>query len=52
MEASALNWVNFPRFLQIEIHVIFQRVCENIIRAYKHKRILIFSDSQAALSGD
>jgi ribonuclease HI len=34
---------------QTEIYAILQCACENIRRAYKHKRILIFSDSQAAL---
>jgi hypothetical protein len=36
---------------QTKIHAILQSVKENIRRAYKHKRILIFSDSQAALRG-
>jgi hypothetical protein len=31
------------------MYAILQCTCENIRRAYKHKRILIFSDSQAAL---
>jgi len=34
---------------QTEIYAILQCACENIRRAYKNKRILIFSDSQAAL---
>jgi ribonuclease HI len=32
-----------------EIYAILQCACENIRRAYKNKRILILSDSQAAL---
>ena len=39
----------FERVFQTEIFVILQCACENIIRAYKDKRILIFFDSQAAL---
>ena len=39
----------FATVFQTEIHAILQCACENIRRAYKHKRILIFSDSQAAL---
>jgi len=34
---------------QTEIYAILQCACENIRRAYKNKRVLIFSDSQAAL---
>jgi ribonuclease HI len=34
---------------QTEIYIILQCAYENIIRAYKNKQILIFSDSQAAL---
>jgi ribonuclease HI len=34
---------------QTEIYAILQCACGNIRKAYKHKRILIFSDSQAAL---
>jgi ribonuclease HI len=34
---------------QTEIYAVLQCACETIRRAYKHKRILIFSDSQAAL---
>jgi len=34
---------------QTEIYAILQCACENVRRAYKNKRILIFSDSQAAL---
>jgi ribonuclease HI len=34
---------------QTEIYAILQCACENIGRAYKNKRILIFSDSQAVL---
>jgi ribonuclease HI len=34
---------------QTEIYAILQCACENIKRAYKNKRILILSDSQAAL---
>ena len=39
----------FATVFQIEIYAILQCACENIRRAYKNKRILIFSDSQAAL---
>ena len=39
----------FATVFQTEIHAILQCACENIRRAYKHKRILIFSNSQAAL---
>jgi ribonuclease HI len=39
----------FATVFQTEIYAILQCACENIRRAYKHKRILIFSDSQAAL---
>jgi hypothetical protein len=39
----------FAPVFQTEIYAILQCVCENIRRAYKHKQILIFSDSQAAL---
>ena len=39
----------FATVFQTEIYAIFQCACENIRRAYKNKRILIFSDSQAAL---
>jgi hypothetical protein len=41
-------WVNSPVF-QIEIYAILQCANENIRMAYRNKRILIFSDSQAAL---
>ena len=34
---------------QTEMYAILRCVCENIRRAYKNKRILIFCDSQAAL---
>ena len=34
---------------QTEIYAILQCTCENIRRAHKNKRILIFYDSQAAL---
>jgi hypothetical protein len=40
----------FATVFQTEIHAILQRAGENIRRAYKNKRILIFSDSQAALN--
>jgi hypothetical protein len=39
----------FTTVFQTEIYAILQCACENIIRAYKNKRILIFSKSQAAL---
>jgi len=39
----------FATVFQTEIYAILQCACENIRRAYKKKRILIFSDSQAAL---
>jgi ribonuclease HI len=39
----------FATVFQTEIYAILQRACENIRRAYKNKRILIFSDSLAAL---
>jgi len=39
----------FVTVFQTEIFAILQRARENIRRAYKNKRILIFSDSQAAL---
>jgi hypothetical protein len=38
-----------PQFFQTEIYAILQCAFENIRRTYKNKRILIFSDSQAAL---
>ena len=38
----------FAMVFQTEIYAILQCACENI-RAYKNKRILIFSDSQVAL---
>ena len=41
----------FATVFQTEIYAILQCACENIRRAYKNKRILIFSDSQAALQG-
>jgi ribonuclease HI len=44
-EASVSLWVN----IQTKIHAILQCACDNIRRSYRHKRILIFSDSQAAL---
>jgi len=34
---------------QTEIYAILQCACENIRRAYKNKRVLTFSNSQAAL---
>jgi hypothetical protein len=40
---------NFATVFQTEIYAILQCACENIRRAYKNKRILILSDSQAAL---
>jgi ribonuclease HI len=40
---------NFATVFQTEIYAILQCECENMRRAYKHKRIVIFSDSQAAL---
>jgi ribonuclease HI len=39
----------FATVFQTEICAILQCACENIRRVYKHKWILIFSDSQAAL---
>jgi len=39
----------FATVFQTEIYAILQYACENIRRAYKNKRILIFSDSQVAL---
>jgi ribonuclease HI len=39
----------FATVFQTEIYAILQCAYENIRRAYKNKRILIFSDSQAAL---
>jgi len=39
----------FATVFQTEIYAILQCAFENIRRAYKNKRILIFSDSQAAL---
>jgi hypothetical protein len=39
----------FASVFQTEIYAILQCAYENIRRAYKNKRILIFSDSQAAL---
>jgi ribonuclease HI len=39
----------FATVFQTEIYAILQCACENIRRAYKNKRILIISDSQAAL---
>ena len=39
----------FATLFETEIYAILQCACENIRRAYKNKRILIFSDSQAAL---
>jgi ribonuclease HI len=40
---------NFATVFQTEIYAILQCAYENIRRAYHNKRILIFSDSQAAL---
>jgi len=39
----------FVTVFQNKIYVIVQHAFENLRRAYKNKRILIFSDSQAAL---
>jgi len=39
----------FATVFQTERYAILQCACENIRRAYKNKRILSFSDSQAAL---
>jgi len=39
----------FATVFQTEIYAILQCACENIRRAYKNKRILIFSDGQVAL---
>jgi hypothetical protein len=39
----------FATVFQTEIYAILQCACENIRRAYRDKRILIISDSQAAL---
>jgi hypothetical protein len=41
----------FATVFQTEIYAILQYAYENIRRAYRNKRILIFSDSQAALNG-
>ena len=41
--------IKFATVFQIEIYTILQCACENIRKAYNNKRILIFSDSQAAL---
>jgi len=41
----------FATVFQTEIYAILQCAYENIRRAYKNKQILIFSDSQASLSG-
>jgi ribonuclease HI len=38
----------FAMVFQTEIYAILQCACENIKRAYRNKRILIISDSQAA----
>jgi ribonuclease HI len=46
--AWASLWVNSPVF-QAEIYAILQCAYENIRRAYRNKRILIFSYSQVAL---
>jgi hypothetical protein len=42
-------WGKFAMVFQTEIYAILQCACGNIRRAYKHKWILIFPDSQAAL---
>jgi ribonuclease HI len=39
----------FATVFQTEVYAILQCACENLRRAYRNKRILIFSDSQAAL---
>jgi hypothetical protein len=39
----------FTTVFQTEVYAILQCACENLRRAYRNKRILIFSDSQAAL---
>jgi ribonuclease HI len=39
----------FATVFQTEIYAILQCACENIRTVYKHKQILIFSDSHAAL---
>jgi ribonuclease HI len=39
----------FATEFQTEIYAILQYACENIRRAYKNKRVIILSDSQAAL---
>jgi hypothetical protein len=39
----------YATVFQTEIYAILQCACENIRRAYRNKRILTFSDSQAAL---
>jgi hypothetical protein len=39
----------FASVFETEIYAILQCAYENIRRAYKNKRILIFFDSQAAL---
>jgi hypothetical protein len=43
------RWLRPGIVFQTEIYAILLCAYENIRRAYKHKRILIFSDSQAAL---
>jgi len=40
----------YATVFQTKVYAILQCACENIRRAYKNKWILIFSDSQAALS--
>jgi hypothetical protein len=39
----------FATVFKTEIYATLQCACENIRRAYKHKRVLIFFGSQAAL---
>jgi hypothetical protein len=41
----------FATSFQTEIYATLQCACENLRGAYRNKRILIFSDSQTALSG-
>jgi ribonuclease HI len=47
--SSSFPLGKFATVFQTEIYAILQCAYESIRRAYKHKRILIFSDSQAAL---
>jgi len=48
-KSSGFPLGKFATVFQTEIFAILQCACENIRRAYKNKRILIFSDRKAAL---